>query len=225
MTVVSAPELDNLLECFPAARVVVREISDIDAWKESCPIGITGIFFKDVVSPYTRDARDKGYSCGLFFPDNGFHAVCCFIAVKCDVLYPIQKGDMMNDIRSAEQVRKDFRDYTPRKLDPVNPGLLGVLVGLLDYNLGGRANRCFCLGWLKYGEFNHQLSSKDLDARDVFALLSWVQPRKVEKTWSPREGFALEAALVYAYVARNNLKGNAPYMDVSLALKESLGVK
>lgn len=80
---------------------------------------------------------------------------------------------------------------------PINPGVLGALIGVINRVVGGDANRRAILGYL-FREGREPLSTKDLTGPEYNALFRWSGIRKDETTgkWIPGEHFLTEVQWV-----------------------------
>lgn len=76
----------------------------------------------------------------------------------------------------ADFVRRavtEIRDQTRRSY-PVDKGILGVMIGIINRHVGGDANRRAILGYLFRGG-SEPLSTHDLEGREYAALYRWMK--------------------------------------------------
>ena len=138
-------------------------------------------------------------------------------------------------MRSPEQIRKEVTEYAgsidPARLKTIPPGLKGKMVSMLNSVFSCNENRRIVIGWMFTGSFANPVSTSDLTEAQIAGLLHWLQPEHQKTGWVHATMFKQEAALVYAYIAKEHVKtatwkapgGNK--MKLSPALLSAIGAK
>jgi len=123
----------------------------------------------------------------------------------------------------------EIRDST-RSDFPINPGVLGAIIGVINRVVGGDANRRAILGYL-FRNGSAPLSAKDLTGPEYNALFRWSAIRKDETTgkWIPGEHFLTEvqwvahAAFDIAETARADPQPEATGLGIDPVIENSRG--
>lgn len=135
------------------------------------------------------------------------------------------KKEEIIKMRSPEEVRKELNEYAagidPARLKPIPKGLKGKLVGELNARFGGANNRYYVIGWLFTGAANYKMHTAQLTDAQIAALLHWLAPKHEADGWAKNPAFIMEASLMYAYVAKMNLKAGAD-MQLSQTLLDAI---
>jgi len=101
---------------------------------------------------------------------------------------PMSADDVIESITVLSK-KEDF--------DPVDQGMKGAIIGIIDSLLGSRESRNFVLFLLFPGKWGllDDISSKDLSEGEWYALRRWVGPNKPEgEKWQGSLDFVVECA-------------------------------